>query len=243
MIISKTLALRMIRAIFFDWFNTLAHYEPPRYQLHHQVCHEFGIEVSPEAVMRGVLAADRYFFEENASSPVEKRSPEEKAEIYYRYQDILLTEAGAKVTKDVLLKVMARAHQLFKGVTFALFDDVISTLRKLKERRLILGLLTNATKDLISVHHKLGLGPYLDFVVTSEEAGGDKPQPPIFLAALERAGVSAAEAVHVGDQYKIDIVGARGVGINPILLDRYDSYPEVADCPRIHTLPEVVEYI
>ncbi len=242
MITLETLALRMIRAVFFDWFNTLARYDPPRYQLHSQACHELGIEVSPEVAGRGVLTADRYFFEENAKSPVEKRTPEEKAEIYYRYQKMLLTAAGLELPKETILRVMKRAHELFKGVTFVLFNDVLSTLKTLKGRRLILGLLTNATKDLISVHRQLGLEPYLDFVVTSEEAGGDKPQPPIFLMALERAGVDASEAVHVGDQYRIDIVGARGVGISPILIDRDGFYPEVTDCPRIHTLPQIVEY-
>ncbi len=233
----------MIKAIFFDWFNTLAHYEPPRYLLHSQACHEVGIEVSPETMMRSVLVADRYFFEENIKSPVEKRSPEEKTEVYIRYQNILLTEAGVKVTKEQLLQIMDKVHQLFKGVSWALFDDVLSTLKALKERKLILGLLTNASKDMVSIHSEPGLEPYLDFVVTSEEAGGDKPQPPIFLMALERAGVNASEAVHVGDQYKIDIVGAKGVGINPLLLDRYDMYPEVTDCPRIRTLPQIVNYI
>jgi len=233
----------MVKAIFFDWFNTLALYDPPREELHSQACREFGIELSPEAVMRGFLTADRYFWEENAKSPVQKRSPEEQAEVYYRYQDILLTEAGAKVDKELLLKIMGRAHQLFKGVSFVLFDDVLSTLKTLKERKLILGVLTNATKEMISIHRKLGLEPYLDFVVTSEEVGSDKPHPPIFLKALERAGVNASEAVHVGDQYSLDIVGARGVGISPILIDRYDLYPEVTDCPHIHTLPEVVEYL
>ena len=248
MITLKTWAFRinrlsMIKAIFFDWFNTLAFYDPPREKLHRQACREFGIELSPEAVMRGVLAADKYFFEENNSSPVGKRSPEEQAKIYYRYQDILLTEAGAKVAKELLLKIMNRAHQLFKGVTFVLFDDVLSTLRMLKERKLILGLLTNATKEMISIHRKLGLEPYLDFIVTSEEVGSDKPNPPIFLAALKKAKVKASEAVHVGDQYGIDIVGARGVGISPVLIDRYNISAEVTDCPHIHTLPEVVEYI
>jgi len=73
--------------------------------------------------------------------------------------------------------------------------------------------------------------------------GADKPEPAIFLAALERAGVNAAEAVHVGDQYKLDVVGARGVGINPILIDRYDLYPEVSDCPRIRSLTELAQYL
>lgn len=243
MIILKTLALRMTKAVFFDWFNTLARYEPPRYLLHCQACRELDIEVSPETMRHGVFIADKYFFEENAKSPVEKRESEEKAKVYFHYQDVLLTEAGIKVTKEQLLQIMNKVQQLFKGVTFALFDDVLSTLKALKEQKLVLGLLTNATKDLISAYGKLGLKPYLDFVVTSEEAGDDKPQPAIFLMALQHAGVSASEAMHVGDQYMIDIVGARGVGIRPILIDRYDIYPEVTDCPRIHTLAEVAEYI
>jgi putative hydrolase of the HAD superfamily len=233
----------MSRAVFFDWFNTLAHYDPPRYQLQSQACHELGIEVLPEALQRGILLADGYFFGENAISPVEKRNPEEKAKVYIRYQGTILTEAGVKVAKELLLKIMSRVQELFKGATFALFDDVLSTMRTLKERQLVLGLLTNAPKDTISIYRQLGLEPYLDFVVTSEEAGGDKPQPPIFLMALERAGVDAAEAVHVGDQYRIDVVGARGVGISPILIDRYDLYPEVTGCPRIRTLPEVTKYL
>ena len=243
MITLKTLALRMIRAVFFDWFNTLARYDPPRYQLHSQACSELGIEVSPEAVSRSVLLADRYFFEENTKLPVEKRSPTEKAEIYYRYQEITLSEAGLKLPRELILGVMKRTRELFKGVTFILFDDVLSTLKTLKEQGFILGLLTNLAEDIKPVFRELGLEPYLDFAVTSQEAGADKPQPPIFLMALEQAGVIASEAVHVGDQYKIDIVGARGVGINPVLIDRYNLYPEVTDCPRIRTLPEVAAYI
>ena len=64
-----------------------------------------------------------------------------------------------------------------------------------------------------------------------------------FCWALERAGVDASEVAHCGDQHSLDVVGDRGVGISPILIDRYDLYPEVTDCPRIHTLPEVAEHI
>jgi len=233
----------VIKAIFLDWFNTLAHYEPPHYEIHRRACQHFGIEVSPEKIMKGVLLADRYFFEENTLSPVEKRSPEEKAEVYIRYQDTALTEAGVKVPKELLLKIMKKASELFEGMTFALFDDVLPTLETLKERNFILGMLTNLSRDMNPICRELGLEPYLDFVVTSGEVGADKPEPPIFLAALERAGVNAAQAMHVGDQYKLDVVGARGVGINPVLIDRYDLYPEVSDCPRIRNLTELAQYL
>ena len=92
-------------------------------------------------------------------------------------------------------------------------------------------------------YRELGLTSYLDFVVNSQEVGANKPEPPIFLAALEKAGVEASEAVHVGDQYALDVLGARGVGISPVLIDRYDIEPEVSDCPRVRTLPELVQYI
>ena len=243
MITLKTSALRMIKVVFFDWFNTLAHYEPPRHRLHSQACRESGIDISPDAIVRGVLLADEYFFEENIKSPVEKRAPEEKNEVYTRYQEMVLTEAGVKFTREQLMQVMAKVHQLFKGVGWALFDDVISTLEALKQRNLILGMLTNASKDLVSVYHQLGLEPYLDFVVTSEEAGSDKPRPPIFLMALERSGATASEVIHVGDQYRIDIVGARGVGISPVLIDRLNLHPGFTECLRIRTLAEIIEYV
>ncbi|MFC2016812.1 HAD family hydrolase [Chloroflexota bacterium] len=233
----------MIKAVFFDWFNTLAYYEPPREELQSQALHEFGIEVLPSKLLPSILAADKYFFDENARSPVGKRSPEEKAEVYTRYQNTILTEAGVKIDRGLLLKIMKRVEQLFAGIAFALFDDVLSILKTLKERKLILGLLTNLDKDMNPICCELGLEPYLDFVVTSGEVGVDKPEPPIFLAALQQAGVNASEAIHVGDQYKLDVVGARGVGIAPILIDRYDLYSEVSDCPRIHNLTELAGYL
>lgn len=233
----------MIKAIFFDWFNTLARYEPPREELHSQALRKFGIEVSPEKILPGVLTADMYFFGENANSPVEKRDRKERAEVYTCYQKIILSEAGVKADQELLAKVLNKVEQLFKGITFTLFDDVLSTLETLKKQRFTLGLLTNLAQDMSPLCHKLGLESYLDFVVTPQQVGADKPEPPIFLAALDRAKVEASQAVHVGDQYKLDVVGARRVGINPILIDRYDLYPEVSDCSRIRDLTELAQYL
>ncbi|MFC2024984.1 HAD family hydrolase [Chloroflexota bacterium] len=235
----------MVKAVFFDWFNTLAHYDPPREELQSQVLQEFGINVSPQKLIRGILIADRDIYEESAEFPLRKRSPEEQAKIYTRYQKTVLTEAGVDVSSEpeMPLKTMKRMQRLAQGMRFVLFDDVLSTLKTLKERNLTLGLLTNLDTNMESICRELGLEPYIDFTVTSGEVGVDKPKPLIFLAALEKAGVNASEAVHVGDQYKLDILGARGVGITPILIDRYDSYPEVSDCPRIHRLIELTKYL
>ncbi len=234
----------MVKVVFFDWFDTLARFEPPRQELWRQAFLNLNIELPLKAITRGLLAGDRHFFEENTKSPpVKQRSPEEQVEVYLRYPNEMLAAAGVKTSPDILLEVMKIATKRAKEITYVLFDDVLPTLESLKNKNLVMGLLTNAARDALSVQHQLGLGPYISFVVTSEEVGASKPSPPIFLAALERAGVKAAEACHVGDQYDLDVAGARGVGISPILIDRENIYPEVTDCPRIRRLTEVAAYL
>lgn len=88
----------------------------------------------------------------------------------------------------------------------------------------------------------MGLDGYLDFALSSATVGAEKPQPPIFRAALERAGVEPAEAIHGGDQYWSDVVGARGVSLQPVLIDRADLQPEV-DCPRVRSLTELTGFL
>ena len=234
----------MIKAVFFDWFNTLAQYSPPREELQSQALHEFGIDISGEKLFPALLLADKDFFDEYAVTPMAKRSREEQIRIYTRYEQTLLEKAGVDVPEnpETILKILMKAQKLYEGIVFVLFDDVIPSLKGLKEQGLILGLVTNMETEMRPLCKELGLGPYLDFVVTSGEVGADKPQPPIFLEALRRAGVGAAEALHVGDQFKIDAEGARNVGINAVLLDRYDQYPEITEVPRIKSLFEVAAY-
>ena len=233
----------MIKAIFFDWFNTLAHYYPPREELESQALKELGFDISPKDLSYGIYLGDKLMYEENARIPIRQRSREEQTQLYTRFHRTVLKEANLTAADDVVLKLLKRMLQLNDSMKFILFDDVSATLKELKARRLKLGLLTNLQSGVNSMCRVLGIADYLDFTVTSAEAGADKPQPPIFLKALKLANVNAAEAIHVGDQYQNDVLGARGVGISPILLDRADYYTEITDCPRIRSLSEVSRYI
>jgi putative hydrolase of the HAD superfamily len=233
----------VIKAIFFDWFNTLAHYHPPREELESQALKELGFDVSPKSISYGLYLGDKHLYEENARLPIRQRSQEEQTKLYTDFHRIILKETGINATDEQVLKLLARMFQLNAAMKFVLFDDVRDTLKALKIRGLKLGLLTNLQSEVNSMCRELGIAEYLDFTVTSAEAGADKPLPPIFLKALHLARVNAAEAIHVGDQYQNDVVGARGVGISPILLDRADYYKEIIDCPRIKSLTEVSKYV
>ena len=253
----------MAKAFFFDWFNTLADYEPPRNRLYCQAFKELGIEIPLDKATRGVVLGDECVYSENLRFPLAKRSPEERFEVYLAFPRMILSEAKIEATHEVLAQVRNRIRELFKPEeqVFVLFPDVLPNMKKLKEmgftlgvhpegstRRVLpeglkLGVVTNLRDDMNPVVFKLGLKPYLDVLLTSEIAGVPKPNPGIFQKACEMVGVKPEEAIYVGDQHQIDVQGARRAGLKPVLIDRCDLYSHVTDCPRIKTLDEIYQHL
>ncbi len=235
----------MIKAVFFDWFNTLARYEPAREETASQVLKELGYDISPDKIRFGISLADKAWFEENTRSPVRARNAEDQQKVYLRYQQIVLKEAGLDTASnpELLARVAKRQQALSASMHFVLFDDVKPAMRALKDRKITVGVLTNLDQDMGPLLKGLGLDGLVDLYVTSGEIGADKPRPPIFLAALKKANVIPAEAIHIGDQYQGDVLGARGVGIEGLLLDRYGYATDIKDCPRLSTLTQIVEYL
>ena len=235
----------MIRAVFFDWFGTLARYDPPREVAESRALAALGFNVPPERIGPALATADRQYFEENNRLSMRKRSREEQTRLYARLQQNVLESVGIDVGghPELLGKLLAQMMEYTRTAGFALYDDVMPAVRELKKSNLALGLITNMDQDMAPLSRSLGIEGYIDFVVTSGEAGEDKPAPAIFLAALKKAAVTPAEAIHVGDQYAVDVVGARGVGIKALLIDRDGTSPEVKDCPRLRSLAEVLPYI
>jgi putative hydrolase of the HAD superfamily len=231
----------MIKAVFFDLYQTLVRYEPPREEIEAKVLKDFGIETTPEALVRPIIAADEFIYNEIARQPLSARSKEEKFALYAQYQAVLLREAGLKYDQKAMPRLLQVMQQ--SQMDLVLFDDVVPTLEDLKERGLTLGLISNVEQDMVQTLMKLGLPVWLKTVVTSQDAGAGKPRPEIFQLALKKANVKPAEALYVGDQYNVDIVGARGAGMKGILIDRSDYYQSITDCPRIKSLKEVTDYL
>lgn len=67
---------------------------------------------------------------------------------------------------------------------------------------------------------RLGLAEFADFMVTSEEAGREKPDARMFGLALEKLGLAPDETCMVGDSYEKDALGAARAGIPAYWLNR-----------------------
>jgi putative hydrolase of the HAD superfamily len=234
-------AIAMMKAVFFDLYHTLVRYEPPQEELEARALGELGIEISPEVFRRPLVVADEFIYREIARRPLSYRSREEKVALYAQYQETVLKEAGIKYDQKLVMDLLGRMQKT--KMNLVLFDDVAPVLTDLKKRGLVLGLISNVEQDINDTLSRLGLTSWLEIVVTSQDAGTNKPRPEIFQEALRRAGVGPSEAIYVGDQYQVDVVGAEGAGMKGILLDRGGYYEKITACPRIRSLREVAEYL
>ncbi len=121
--------------------------------------------------------------------------------------------------------------------SYRLYPDVVPALKRLREHGLHLGVISDwgIGLGLILRHHDLI--DYFDFAVISAVVRYSKPDPALFQTALTRANAIPDYAVHVGDAYLLDVLGARAAGITPVLLDRARRYDASRlDCPVIYDL-------
>ncbi len=71
-------------------------------------------------------------------------------------------------------------------------------------------------------HHKIensGLQNYFDIIITSEGCGYSKPDKRIFMHALKKAGSKKEEALMIGDDLHVDIIGAREAGWHQVFFN------------------------
>jgi HAD superfamily hydrolase (TIGR01549 family) len=144
-----------------------------------------------------------------------KTHAEARAERFRR----LFEWAGSPRSPDELRALAAEYRAAYQASRRAV-DGALPLLRALKGRVAIGIVSNNHTEEQREKAKAVGIESYLDFLLTSEEAGAEKPHPTIFRTALHRAGVSPEETVMVGDNWSADIVGARGVGIRAVWLNR-----------------------
>ena len=227
----------MIRAVFFDLYGTLAGFRPSRYKIQSAACSQFGIEVTPDGILKGYALADAYMAEQTAIRPLRERDSEGRNRFFAEYESLVLRGCGVEVTPEQALKIWRSVRQL--PYDLAPFDDVVPALELLRSRGLTLGLISNMNRNGNELAGGLGLASHLDFAVTSLQVRAEKPDPAIFRAALAKAGVEPPEAVHVGDQLTSDVEGARRAGISPVLLDRDGNHVDYTACPRIEGLAEL----
>jgi putative hydrolase of the HAD superfamily len=232
----------VIKGVFFDWFNTLAHYQTPREELYRQAFRGAGLDIPLAAIYQGLQAGDRHYFSKKMLAIKPGNTLDEISNYYHLYPQFILTAAKAELPEDEQISIVKKVLGSFSN-TFVLFEEVLPVLNEIKRQGKLIGIITNANHDVIKIIQGLIGQDLVDSIVTSEEAGAEKPHPLIFTIAINKLSLAAAESVYVGDQYQSDILGANGIGMKAILIDRFDAASNGQGCIKVKDLKEIIHYI
>ena len=222
----------MIRSVFFDLDDTLYDYT---------TAHETAM-ATLSAFAEGALGLSPQRFVELHSEAFrlqrERSGPCAATHSRLLRFQLMLEEAG---------KPIAYAPEMTNLYWSTLLERIrplpgaIEVLGSLRLKGLTVGIGTNMTSDWQYAKLKrLGLMAYVDYIVTSEEAGVEKPEPGLFQLCVQKAGCAPRECAFVGDSLKIDALGARDAGLNAFWLCPQPDSEAVPDgVTRIRALGEL----
>jgi HAD superfamily hydrolase (TIGR01662 family) len=222
-----------VKAVCFDVDFTLI-YPGPTFQGegYARFCARHGITVDPARFAGAVLAASAIL--DDVQGHIYSPDP------FVRYTRRIIEAMGGSgerldtAAREIYDEWAACQH-------FFLYDDVTPALGELAARGIKIGLISNSHRCLASFQQYFELHGLVAAAVSSAEHGYLKPHPSIFESALTLLGVSAAEAVMVGDSLPHDIEGARRVGMRAVLVQRspHLAPPPPAGVPVIRDLSEL----
>ena len=190
------------KAVFLDALGTLVELEPPWVGLRAAL----GDGILDERLV-GAVRAEMAYYKDHSH---EGRDPESLADLRARCAEVLSRELGTEVSAETLVD----------SIRFAPYPDALPALKALRAAGMKLVCVSNWDISLEQVLDRCGLAEHLDGAISSAVAGARKPDPAIFAPALERAGCTAEEALHVGDTAEEDLDAARAAGIRALLIDR-----------------------
>ncbi len=222
--------------IFFDMGYTLAFPYPSWTDVYHKAYQELGIRIDRDVLHEVLESVWRAVIAEDATAAWE---PSEAGDLRRQWE----------IEREIMdrLGITDNCHQIFEHVVAAfhdpanyrLFPEVHDTLPALRKRGYRLAIVSNWDWHLPTLCQHLNLTSYFDAIITSARVGRAKPHPQIFHTALSLIGADPERTLHVGDSYDADIVGAQGVGIVGVLIDR-EGQARSDGHPTIQRLDELL---
>jgi putative hydrolase of the HAD superfamily len=225
-----------LKAVFIDVGNTLLYEKPSRFEIYAEGARRRGCDVSTDAMKEMMRRAHREL-PRSVGGAFRYTDPWFELyieRIFHGYLGLDATELPG--VHEELFGRFSRAE------TFALHEGGDELLSALAARDLWIGIVSNWSTRLPALLERMGIARRVDFVLCSAIERAEKPDAAIFERALALAGVEPHEALHAGDDFEKDVLGARRVGIRGVLVDHAGVHTS-GEVPRVRDLAELRELI
>jgi HAD superfamily hydrolase (TIGR01509 family) len=160
---------------------------------------------------------------------------------WHLYMCVLFEAAGVDVHAAQGAARAARVAHDEKNLWRLVPPGCVEALERARAAGIRCGIISNAEGQIAALLREVGIFELFDVIVDSGLEGVRKPDPEIFRSALARADVPAHEALYAGDIPKIDVEGARAAGMQAVLIDTLDHFPQYRDAPRFASVAALVD--
>lgn len=212
----------MIKAVIFDMFETLiTHYACPLY-FSQQMADEAGIEVEKFLATWRPSESDRSVGKISFEGIIEQILKDNNC-----YSDDLLD--------SIVSKRVETKKECFRNM----HKEIVPMLKSLKDKGMLIGLISNCFSEEAMVIRESELAPYFDEMLLSWEQGVQKPDVEIFKRCMNRLGIKPDECLYIGDGGSNELETARSLGMetaqavwylqqgNPYQYDRKDGFVQL----------------
>ena len=220
--------------LFLDVGDTLIRAHPLWAAVYQLGLGDCGIDVGEKDIERALLEETRtgwWLFED----PFEPTEAESFARIK-AFDSAVLARLGHDDLSDDVIRGIEAAFA--RRSAWYVFPDVMPAVEAMRAAGLRLGVISNFVWGGLELIHELELARHFEALVISARVGFQKPHRGIFDHALRAVSVDPERAVHVGDSYKADVLGARRAGIGAVLIDRTGG--DAARLREEHSDPDLV---
>jgi putative hydrolase of the HAD superfamily len=234
-----------IRTIFFDAGFTLLRAVDSTPRTCQRVCRQFGLYLQLDDLERRMGEGEDFFLRQVRQYPATWASNQSIREFWVRYYMHLLRPFVVGQDEGRLRALgEAITGEFEQHSSWCTYPDVLPTLEALYTRGYRMGIISDWGMGLAPIVRNLGLTRYFDSLLISASARHAKPSPMLYELALQRANAIADYTLHIGDSYIHDVLGARAVGMTPVLLDRAHRVTASSlDCAVVHSLYELLDLL
>lgn len=223
------------RTVFFDAGETLLHAHPTFPDLLASTLIGAGHDIAPQVVHDRMDLMTEAFLQAAAVGDLWTTSTTSSRRFWGDVYAVLLADIGVPHEAGLIDLLYATFTD---HANYVLFADVVPTLELLRDSGVRMGLISNFEDWLEGLLVALDLSRFFETTVISGIEGVEKPDPAIFLLAMERLGVDPERSAYVGDSPEFDMAPASALGMLPILIDRRDRHAGIG-ATRIRSLTDV----